>query len=251
VKIPAVRFGLIGYPLDHSASASYFTKKFTSEGLTNYSYQLFPLKAVEEVNSLLAVTSGLKGFNVTIPYKESIIPFLTVLHPDAEAIGAVNTVLVKTSGTGTRLIGYNTDAEGFRRSLPPTLSHRNALILGTGGSAKAVAFTLRKLGLNVLLVSRTERSQTTISYEELTRELMHQFTFIINCTPAGMFPDLKGTPPLPLKWLSPGHFVYDLIYNPEETLLLRNARKAGAVTKNGQLMFETQAELSFRIWSEQ
>jgi shikimate dehydrogenase len=249
VKITSVRFGLIGYPLEHSGSASYFAKKFAGEGLTNYSYQMFPLKAIGDVNPLLAGIPDLRGLNVTIPYKESIIPFLTRLHPDAGAIGAVNTILITGSGKKKDLIGYNTDAEGFRRSLPSALPHHNALILGTGGSSKAVAYSLKKMGLNVLFVSRTKKSSTIIRYEDITKELLHQFTFIVNCTPAGMCPDITGIPPLPFKWIGPGHFIYDLIYNPEETLFLRNARKAGALAHNGKLMFELQAELSFRIWS--
>jgi shikimate dehydrogenase len=248
--MPAFRFGLIGYPLEHSASASYFEKKFAAVGLENYSYQMFPLGRVEDVTELIARIPDLKGFNVTIPYKEKIIPFLGTIHPVASAIGAVNTVLVRSSGKEKLLSGYNTDADGFRNSLPAELLYSKALILGTGGSAKAVEYTLNKLGMEVLFVSRTSSNRKTIRYSEITKKLMKHFTFIVNCNPAGMYPDIAGMPPFPVQWIGPGHFVYDLIYNPEETLLLRLARKAGAKTQNGLRMFEAQAELSFRIWTE-
>jgi len=160
----------------------------------------------------------------------------------------VNTVSVRRSGSGFELSGYNTDAEGFRRSLPSDLKHSHALILGTGGSSKAVAYILRKSGIAVLAVSRTKKSESTITYEEIDRKLLERYTFIVNCTPVGMFPHIDTDLPLPFNLLNQRHFVYDLVYNPAETGLLRIARDAGAKTQNGLKMLELQADLSFEIW---
>ena len=215
MKHQPYRFGLIGYPLEHSASAGYFADKFEREGLTDYSYSLFPLMSVDEVIPLIAGTPGLQGFNVTIPYKQSIIPFLDRLDDVAEEIGAVNTVMIKHSGPKYELYGYNTDAEGFRLSLPLDFHHKFALILGTGGSSNAVAYSLRKMGLKVLRVSRTKKAEGIISYEEIDNDLLGQYTFIVNCTPVGMFPEVNMAPPLPFSLLGPSHYIYDLIYNPE------------------------------------
>ena len=242
------RFGLIGYPLEHSASARYFANKFERERLTGYSYTLFPLLSADEVRPLIAATPGLQGLNVTIPYKQSIIPLLDRLDPVAEKIGAVNTVKVRHSGTGFELTGYNTDAEGFRRSLNPGFQHTHALILGTGGSAKAVAYILGEMGLEVLKVSRTKKAEGIITYKEISKALLERFTLIVNCTPAGMFPDIDMAPHLPFDLLGSRHFIYDLIYKPIETKLLRLAGGTGARVQNGMKMFENQAELSFRIW---
>ncbi|MCX6283496.1 MAG: shikimate dehydrogenase [Bacteroidetes bacterium] len=242
------RFGLIGYPLEHSASALYFAKKFEREGLTDYSYTLFPLLSADEVRPLISNTPGLQGFNVTIPYKQSIIPFLDYLDPLAQEIGAVNTVTINRSGQEVKLKGYNTDAGGFKNSLSPDFNHTHALILGTGGSSKAVAYILKEMGIETLNVSRTKKEERIIRYEELTPGLLEKFTFIVNCTPAGMIPDTGSAPPLPFALLDPRHFVYDLIYKPVETKLLRLARESGARTQNGFRMLELQAELAFAIW---
>jgi len=244
------RFGLIGYPLEHSVSARYFAKKFEREGLTDYSYTLFPLVSVDEVKPLIAGTPRLQGFNVTIPYKQTIIPLLDHLDPLAAEIGAVNTVAIKHFASGFELTGYNSDAGGFRSSLCPDFHHTHALILGTGGSSKAVAYILKEMGLEVLKVSRTKKAEGIIRYEELGTALLELFTFIVNCTPAGMFPETDNTPGLPFNMLGPRHFVYDLIYNPAETLLLKKAAQAGAKIQNGMKMLELQAELTFNIWME-
>jgi len=242
------RFGLIGYPLEHSASALYFAKKFEREGLKDYSYSLFPLLTEDKVRPLISNTPGLQGFNVTIPYKQSIIQFLDNLDPLAREIGAVNTVIINRSGPEVELRGYNTDAGGFKNSLSPDFDHTHALILGTGGSSKAVAYILKGMGIEILNVSRTKKDREIIRYDELTPALLEKFTFIVNCTPAGMIPDTGSTPPLPFALLGPRHFVYDLIYKPAETKLLRLARESGARTQNGFRMLELQAELSFEIW---
>jgi len=248
LKQPQSRFGLIGNPLEHSASAGYFAKKFGREGLTDYSYSLFPLMSVDEIIPMIARTHGLQGFNVTIPYKQSIIPLLDHLDIVAEEIGAVNTVVIKRSGPEFELTGYNTDAEGFRLSLPSGFHYKYALILGTGGSSLAVAYGLKKMGLKILRVSRAKKTEGIITYDELDRNLLEQYTFIVNCTPAGMFPESDMAPPLPYSLLGPFHYIYDLIYNPAETKLLCLAGKAGARTQNGQMMFELQADLAFKIW---
>ncbi|MCX6285655.1 MAG: shikimate dehydrogenase [Bacteroidetes bacterium] len=242
------RFGLIGYPLEHTASARYFAKKFEREGLSDYSYSLFPLMNVDEVRHLISGTPGLQGLNVTIPYKQSIIPFLDRLDPVAEEIGAVNTVAIRPSGQGFELTGYNTDAEGFRRSLRPDFHHKQGLVLGTGGSSKAVTYILRKMSLVVLKASRTLKQEGVISYQEINGDILEKYTFIVNCTPVGMFPDVYAVPDLPFSLLRPYHEVYDLIYNPVETMLLRFAREAGTKVQNGQKMLELQAELAFDIW---
>ena len=245
----ACQFGLIGYPLEQSASARYFAEKFEREGLKSYSYTLFPMVSVDEVRPLIEARPLLQGFNVTIPHKQSIIPLLDSLDPLAAAIGAVNTVCVERSATAYKLKGYNTDAGGFKGSLNPDFNDSHALILGTGGSSRAVAWVLKEMGLQVMHVSRTKKHEGTIGYEELSPELLEKFTFIVNCTPAGMVPAINTAPDLPITLLSPRHFVYDLIYKPPETKLLRLAHEAGAKTQNGFRMLELQAELAFRIWT--
>jgi len=242
------RYGLIGYPLLQSASAAYFAKKFEREGLAGYSYSLFPLLSVDEVRPLIAGTPGLQGFNVTIPFKQSIIPLLDKLDAAARDIGAVNTVVVRNSGKAFELTGYNTDAEGFRKSLSPGFSHTHALILGTGGSSKAVAYSLKKMGLEFLFVSRTKTADDIISYTDIGSDILKRYTFIVNCTPAGMYYCPETLPPFPVSLLNTRHEVYDLIYNPPMTKLLQMAAKTGAGTRNGRKMLEMQADLAFEIW---
>ncbi len=205
---------------------------------------------LDEIKALIASIPGLQGFNLTIPYKQSIIPLLDQLDPVAAEIGAVNTVVVRPDAGGFELVGYNTDAEGFRLSLPPVFNHTHAMILGTGGSSAAVAYVLKKMGIEVLKVSRDKRTEGTIGYEEINKDVLERFTFIINSTPAGMFPQTNAAPALPFHLLGPRHFVYDLIYNPSQTLLLKHAAEAGAQIQNGMRMLELQAELSFKIWMD-
>lgn len=244
------RFGLIGNPLTHSASAAYFAEKFRREGLDSYSYSLYPLKSADEVRALIAGIPGLGGLNVTIPYKQSIIPLLNRVEKTAAEIGAVNTILIKRSEGHTELTGYNTDAEGFRQSLPHGFSHKHALVLGTGGSSKAVAWILGEMGVKVLFVSRLKKGRGIINYEDVTADVIQKHSFIVNCTPLGMFPETEQAPPLPYRLLGASHLAYDLIYNPAETKFLSMAADAGAKTQNGRKMFENQAELSFKIWTE-
>jgi len=244
------RFGLIGNPLTHSASAVYFAEKFRREGLDSYSYSLYPLKSADEVRALIAGIPGLCGLNVTIPYKQSIIPLLNSIDKTAAEIGAVNTILIKRSQGKAELIGYNTDAEGFRQSLPERFSHKHTLVLGTGGSSKAVAWVLAEMGVEVLFVSRLKKGRGIINYEDVTVDVMQKYSLIVNCTPQGMFPETEQAPPLPYQFIGASHMAYDLIYNPAETKFLSMAADAGARTQNGRKMFEIQAELSFKIWTE-
>lgn len=243
-------FGLFGYPLGHSFSALYFTSKFQREGLSEYNYSLFPVLTADEIKPVVQSRPHLQGFNVTIPHKETIIPYLDLLDKDTSAIGAVNCVKVSRNGNKMELKGYNTDWQGFRQSLNQNFNHTHALVLGTGGSSRAIAFALRQMGTNVLLVSRSKSSEDTITYENLNPGLMEKYTFIVNCTPAGMFPETEDLPPIPVRFIGTKHEVYDLIYNPSETKLLKVAREAGAKVQNGQRMLEIQAELSFNIWTQ-
>lgn len=237
-------YGLIGYPLTHSRSAELFSEWFRDPG---NEYRLFPLHDISEFPSLIQTIPGLTGLNVTIPYKEKIIPFLHDIDPEARVIGAVNTIRISNDGDRLIMTGYNTDAEGFRRSAGfESFSH--ALVLGTGGAAKAVAHALKKSGISVLFASRNPVTPGTISYPSITGELINQYRLIINATPLGMVPDTASFPDIPYSSLSDRHFLYDLVYNPEETLFLKKGKSAGAKTMNGLAMLKIQAELSFRVW---
>ncbi len=241
-------FGLIGYPLGHSFSKRYFSEKFDREGILDAVYELFPLASISEFPGLLAGQPALRGLNVTIPYKELVLPFLEELSPEAEAIGAVNCIRIDSSGTKK---GFNTDVIGFRESLQShPLVVEAALVFGTGGAAKAVCFALLQLGIPFQQVSRNPVGGS-LSWEELGDYLkrnQQRPLLLVNTTPLGMFPDTEGCPPVPFEWLGRQHFVYDLIYNPEETVLLRRARLAGCTVKNGLEMLYRQAEAAWQIW---
>lgn len=233
-------FGIIGYPLHHSFSAKYFNEKFATEGI-DAEYSLYPMNELtkERMNELM---NSLDGMNVTLPYKQAVIPFLDRLDETAEAIGAVNVI--------HRRIGYNTDCLGFMESMQPLLRDydRKALVLGTGGASKAVCYGLRKLGLTPTLVSRTPK-EAQLGYHELTDEIMASHTIIVNCTPLGMFPDVDDCANIPYEKITARHLLYDCIYNPEETLFLRKGREQGASTKNGMDMLFGQAKAAWKIWS--
>lgn len=237
-------YGLVGFPLSHSRSAEYFTARFKN---SNNIYRLFPLPDLNEFTSLISSYPGLCGLNVTIPYKEKIIPFLNDISLEADEIGAVNTIRIIRDKNRTVLTGYNTDAEGFRYSTG-LKGFTHALILGTGGAAKAVAYSLKKSGISVLFASRNPGKPGTIPYPSITRELVNRYRLIINATPLGMVPDSASYPDIPYLYLSKNHLLYDLVYNPEETLFLKKGKLAGAKTMNGLAMFKIQAELSYRIW---
>ena len=240
-------YGLIGYPLSHSFSQRYFTEKFDREGITGCSYTNFSISSIDELPKVLA-DPELCGLNVTIPYKQQVIPFLDVLSPVVEAIGACNCNRIED---GVRT-GHNTDVVGFERSLVKKLGdhHRQALVLGTGGAAKAVEWVLQQMGILYRSVSRHPRPDTgDLGYEDLDAGLLAAYTLIINTTPVGMYPKTGEYPPLPYKALGPRHYLYDLIYNPDRTLFLQKGEARGAVVENGHEMLLLQAEESWRIWN--
>lgn len=239
-------FGLIGYPLSHSFSKRYFTEKFEREGITDCSYELFPIESIQSFPLLLKNHPQLAGLNVTIPYKESVLPYLTDLTAAVQDIRACNCIKISDGA----LIGCNTDVIGFERSLKPLLktSHKRALILGTGGAAKAVAWVLTQLGIDYQLVSR-KPGGNVLSYEQLLPEVFLQFSLIINTTPVGMQPNVGQCPSLPYELINQDFLCYDLIYNPLKTEFLRIAEEKGAVAKNGLEMLEIQAEEGWKIWN--
>jgi len=246
-------YGLIGWPLGHSFSKKYFSEKFEREGIHNARFELFPLEKISDLPALLEQNPDLLGLNVTIPHKESVIPFLHELSETARDVGAVNCIIIVED---QRLIGYNTDVLGFEKSLLKLAREswkaeaNSALILGTGGASKAVAFVLKKLGIPFKFVSRNPKAENEISYKDLGNEsTRHQRpSILINTTPLGSFPHIDEMPPVPPNFFKPGMLVYDLIYNPSETLLLHEAKSHGCTVKNGLEMLELQAEAAWEIW---
>jgi len=240
------QFGIIGYPLSHSFSPAYFTKKFAEENISA-AYTAFPLSSITNYPALLQLYTGLEGLSVTIPYKEAIIPCLDSLDDTAKEIGSVNCIALKNGISK----GYNTDAPGFQMSLAPLLQshHTHALILGTGGASRAVAYVLTQLGIAFQKVSRV-KTKGDLTYEELTPSIIQRHTLIINTTPLGMYPHTAAAPPLPYDHLTPQHLLYDLIYNPEETMFLTLGKAQGSVIKNGHEMLLLQAEASWAIWQQ-
>ena len=238
-------YGLIGYPLEHSASPELFKEK----GIINADYRLFPLKEITELPRLVEEYPDLAGFNITSPYKQAIFPYLTRTDNAAATIGAVNTVKVVRENGRTELHGYNTDYIGFAESLMEVLPRtpRHALILGTGGAARAVTYALTGLHATVATVSRTP-GKGTLTYNQLSEEVIRNHPLIVNATPLGMHPDTAGCPAFPFEGLTSQHFLYDLIYNPKETEFLRQGRLRGADTCNGMAMLRYQAEASYKIW---
>lgn len=245
------KYGLIGYPLGHSFSKNFFNQKFESEHI-DAQYINFEIPSIKDFKDVLKFNPELHGLNVTIPYKEQVIPYLDDLDEDARLIGAVNVIKFVRGFLGkTKLIGYNSDVIGFRRSIEPLLtpSHRRALILGTGGASKAVFHGLKQLGVESTFVSRTAK-EGCITYADLTREMMDRYTVIVNTTPLGMFPNVDSCPDIPYEWLTPNHLLYDLLYNPDETLFMRRGKERGAVVKNGLEMLLLQAFAAWEIWND-
>ena len=242
-------FGLIGYPLEHSASPDLFKKMTVRENLKDAEYRLFPLKEITDLPRLVADNPDLAGFNVTSPYKQAILPYLTRTDIAADTIGAVNTVKVMRENGEAELHGYNTDYIGFAESLLEVLPHtpRRALILGTGGASRAARYALTGMRCSVTTVSRTP-AKGDRTYSELTAELVRNHLLVINATPLGMSPNLDRCPDFPFELLTGKHFLFDLIYNPEETEFLRQGRLHGARTCNGLAMLRHQAEASYKIW---
>lgn len=243
------RFGLIGYPLSHSFSPAYFAKKFADEGILDCRYDAFPIRTIDELSLLLNDTPELKGLNVTIPYKKQIIPFLHESSNAVKEMDACNCIKIENG----KLTGYNTDVTGFEKSLLPKLNdkHISALILGTGGAASAVEYVLKKLSISYLFVSRkSQANKSMITYNDVTSDLLNNYKLIVNTTPIGMFPDINEAPDIPYETLTTEHYLYDLVYNPAETLFLKNGAENGAIIKNGADMLIIQAEESWRIWNE-
>lgn len=246
------KYGLIGYPLGHSFSKNFFNEKFRSENI-DAEYVNFEIPAIEEFPNIIKSTQNLAGLNVTIPYKEKVIPYLDGLDDDAAAIGAVNVIkLIHDSKNKTKLIGYNSDVIGFTRSIEPLLEpcHKKALILGTGGSSKAVNHGLKHLGLETLFVSRSCHNEKTITYSELTPEIMDEYKVIVNCTPVGMYPQADVCPPIPYECLTFQHLLYDLLYNPDTTLFMKKGSDQEAIVKNGLEMLLLQAFSAWEIWNQ-
>lgn len=242
------KYGLIGYPLGHSFSRNYFNEKFQNEGI-DAEYVNFEIPTVDALPEILASNPELRGLNVTIPYKEKVISFLDTVSPEARAIGAVNVIKVEHKGKTAVLKGYNSDVIGFTRSIEPMLErcHKKALVLGTGGASKAVSYGLRSLGLETVYVSRYERPGT-VQYDKLTANDIREYNVIVNCTPCGMYPHINECPQLPYEAMDSHTILYDLIYNPDETLFMKKGKERGATVKNGLEMLLLQAFASWEFW---
>jgi shikimate dehydrogenase len=242
------KYGLVGRNINYSFSRTHFTKKFEIEALEGSTYENFDIQDISEFPNIIQNNPNLKGLNVTIPYKEAVIPYLDKMSKKAKKMGAVNTIRFTKKG---KLKGYNTDYYGFQKALEPLLEpqHQNALILGTGGASKAVAFALEQLGIGYTFVSR-EAKDKTIDYNSLNAYTFHENQIIINCTPLGTTPNTQFCPDIPYDSFTPDHIAFDLIYNPAETLFLQKAKEKGATIKNGMQMLELQAEEAWRIWGK-
>ena len=235
-------FGIIGFPLFHSFSAKYFNEKFEREQI-DAEYSLYPIQEESLKSKVESLLDTLDGMNVTMPYKQAIIPYLDRLDETAKAVGAVNVI--------RKRVGYNTDCLGFIESIRPLLreSDRKALVLGTGGASKAVCYGLRTLGVTPTLVSRTPK-EGMLGYEDLTEEVMKEYTVIVNCTPLGMAPEEDTYPPIPYEMLSARHLLFDCVYNPEVTLFLQKGQAQGAIIRNGMEMLYGQAKAAWKIWED-
>lgn len=241
-------YGLIGKNISYSFSKKYFTEKFEKENIAA-GYKNFDLEDLDQLEQIIKETPDICGFNVTIPYKELIIPYLDFLDPVAREIGAVNTIKIDPDG---KLTGYNTDYYGFVNSLEPLLdnNHSHALILGTGGASKAVAYGLKQMGIRYKFVSRKSKGDW-LDYSSLSTEEFTTYTLIINCTPLGTYPDILAAPAVPIEHFTPRHLVFDLIYNPSVTRLMQLAEQKGARVLNGFRMLELQAQKSWEIWNQE
>ncbi|MBI9040704.1 shikimate dehydrogenase [Lutibacter sp.] len=242
------KFGLIGKDISYSFSPTYFAEKFKKLGLENHKYFNFDIPEIEEFPFILYHREHeFKGLNVTIPYKESILRYLNEIDQEAKEIGAVNTIKITDDN---KLIGYNTDVYGFQKSIEPVIKkhHKKALILGTGGASKAVNFAFKKMGIEVKFVSRNV-SDNALLYSLLTKEILEEYTIIVNCSPVGTHPKVDEAPNIPYQFINENHLLFDLIYNPSETKFLKEGKSRGATIKNGNDMLELQAEKSWEIWN--
>ena len=240
------RYGIIGFPLGHSFSRAFFTEKFQKEHI-DAEYVNFEIPSAHLLPEIVRSNPHLRGLNVTLPYKEAVIPMLDSMSDEAREIGAVNVIQVREG----RLKGFNSDIIGFRDSLRPRLKpwHQHALVLGTGGASRAIRVGLERLGLDWTYVSRTA-AEGRLTYSALTPEVMEHYQVIVNCSPVGMFPKVDACPDIPYHLLSPRHLLYDLVYNPEETLFLKRGAQQGATIKNGLEMLHLQALASWEFWNE-
>lgn len=243
-----MKLGLIGKSLSHSFSKKYFEEKFEKEKRKDFSFTNFELSDISEFESIVKQNPDLKGLSVTVPYKEQIIPFINELSPEAKEIGAVNCI----NFVNGKSVGYNTDVYGFKTSIKPFLEpkHNRALIFGTGGSSKAIAYALKQIGVDYFFVTSREYKKTpnTFFYYELSPIIFSQFLLLVNCTPVGMFPETSETLAIPFSYVTENHLAYDLIYNPAETVFLENCKGKGAQTINGLSMLQLQAEKAWEIW---
>ncbi|WP_299159866.1 shikimate dehydrogenase [uncultured Tenacibaculum sp.] len=243
-------FALVGKNISYSFSKGYFTKKFKDLDIKNSEYINFDIQSIKELSSKIKENkNNLKGMNVTIPYKLEVFNYLDKIDKKALKVGAVNTIKISKKG---KLKGFNTDVYGFKKSLKPLLAkhHKKALILGTGGASKAVAYVLEDLGIKYKFVSRNPKEKKEIAYNTLSKELIESCLLIINCTPLGTHPNINDKPDIPYEYLTSNHLLYDLIYNPSETTFLKKGKEKGADIKNGLEMLEQQAEKAWRIWNK-
>jgi len=242
--------GLIGYPLSHSFSVKYFTEKFDREGISEFEYRNYPIQSVQELRPLIEENEELIGLNVTIPHKKEVMPLLDEIDPEAAEIGAVNTIRIRRTSGNIHLMGYNSDAYGFRESLIPLLGagHQYALVLGTGGASKAITHVLEQLGINYKYVSRSP-AKDQLHYLDLCYAIIKKHTLIVNTTPLGTYPNFSTFPNIPYDLVTSGHILYDLVYNPPKTEFLRLGKQKGATVTNGHEMLILQAEKSWEIWN--
>lgn len=247
------QLGLIGFPLEHSFSHSFFESYFKKNNINNIKYSLFPIREINNINNLLKTHKNIIGLNVTIPYKQSVIPFLNHISCEAKTIGAVNTILIKTENNKYHLSGFNTDVIGFENTLTPLLSDKmhKAIILGTGGAAKAVGYVLNKLNIRYLHITSKEKlNSNEISYHTLDADIVSEHKIIINTTPLGMYPNINSCPNIPYHAIGNKHLLYDLVYNPTYSLFLQKGKQQGATIKNGLEMLQLQAQASWDIWKK-
>lgn len=245
-------FGLIGFPLGHSFSKKYFEDKFRTENIQNVDFRIFELESLDDFYQLINDNPYLEGLTVTIPYKETILPFVDEISEEVQKIRALNVIKINRQNEKIHLSGYNTDIYGFEKSLLKYLQphHKRALVLGTGGAAKAVGFVLGKLEIDYLFVSRNSENKNTLSYKDLTKEIIESYSLIINTTPLGMYPNINSCPDIPYQYVTDKCFLFDLAYNPELTLFMQKGIEHGAMVCNGYDMLRYQADKAWEIWNE-
>lgn len=241
---------MIGFPLGHSFSIVYFNEKFQSEGIDAV-YENFEIETIEQLKIVLDTNPELRGLNVTIPYKQEVMKFLHEISPEAQVVGAVNVIRIERKGSKSVLKGFNSDVIGFQQSIEPILEshHKKALILGMGGAAKAVDYVLKKMGLETLYVSRN-KAEGAILYDEVDEKIIKDYPVIVNCTPVGMYPNIEECPRLPYHAMDSHTLLYDLLYNPDETMFMKKGKQYGAMVKNGLEMLLLQAFASWEFWHE-